>query len=325
LTVLVLASLNTVVLADPADPGAANPAPVQTPGAATPATPQAPAAPPAAPTQEANPPAVTAPALPATPPGILLRLKFKKGEAFVYRMTTTISGTMSFSGRVIPMNSSTSMVVVETVKGVRPDGAARLGIAMKNMTVSANGKQMPMNDKLKAMMSGNSTVMDTRGNMVDMDLNSTNPMAGLMGSGGPAGGLSSFGFPEAPVHVGDTWDKPMTLAALGLSATNTYYVANAWMQNGKHFVALHSSASGTISRPPSSSVPLTMSGPMTTTSDTVFDATTGVARQVKALSTTHISMTMSMPSQNGGPATPQSMSNDMTTSVTMQLVRIEQH
>jgi len=255
-----------------------------------------------------------------------MRLKFKKGEVFVYRMTTTITGTMTMTGRIVPMSTSTSMVMKETVKSVRSDGAARLVMSMGNVVISSQGRTIPMNDQMKGMLTGTSMVMDTRGNVVSMEVGSANPMAAMFNSSSGSGFLSGYGFPDGALNLGDTWTKPYSIPSMGLNTTNTYSLANTWLQNGKQFAAIHSSASGNISMQPNSQsqMAMSMSGPITATSDIILDNTGGVVRQVKGSSHTQLTTTMTMPSQQGGPGTPQTMTNDMTTSTTMQLVRVDQ-
>ena len=300
LSMLVLASIGPIIHADPAGPGGAPDTAVQP--APAPTTPKAPA-------------------------GLLLRLKFKKGEVFVYRMTTTLSGSMTQGGRVIPMNTSTSMVMDQKVKSVRADGAARLIVSMGSAVMTVQGRTIPMNAQIRSMLTGNSMVMDTHGSIVTMDVNSSNPMASMFSSSSGSGFLSGYAFPDGAVNIGDTWTKPYSIPAMGLNATNTYSLANSWLQNGKQFVAIHSSASGNISMQPNSQsqMAMNMSGPITTTSDIILDNTSGIVRQVKGSSHTQMSVNMTIPSQQGGPGTPQTMTNDMTTSTTLQLVRVEQH
>lgn len=275
-------------------------------------------------------PTGAAPATQPVTPGVLIRLKFKVGEILVYRIKTETTGTMTTQQGAIPLDSRSTMDMTQTVESIRrSDGAARIVAAVTGGQITMMGRTVPLKSGTSSLLAGNSVVIDSQGRVLSMNFGDKNPISALMNTGSGGSMFASFGMPDGPVHIGDRWTRQSSAGPMGAAITADYTVSNIWTENGKRFVAIHSTMSGSMSSGPSSKLPLNikMSGPIDGTGDVIFDATGGIMHQT--VNTSHVRMNMSYaaPANSPGRATgsAQNMTNDISTTTTIQLVRVEQN
>lgn len=198
-------------------------------------------------------PATQAQTLPTTSsPPVLLRLKFTPGQVLHYAgtldITTVDPGGEPGSAGLTGMGTRTLMH--QTVKAVRAsDGAATVEVGVDTMSMTVNGKPVPVPPALLAQSR-------TLGTMVILPdgkvLSFTRPagqdlMPALRGSDlGHANPLGSLGyFPDRAVKVGNTWESRIPSASSAVQAVARFTLTGVDTAGGRRIARIEFTTSGT--------------------------------------------------------------------------------
>ena len=281
-----------------------------------------------APALHSQTPPLTAPAAPAIPapasPAVTLRYKFAVGQVhrYEYDMATEILVQTGQAGASVPVDTTTKMIMSQTVKSVRPaDGAATIFTQIEAMHTLMNGQEMPLPEAQSAKMKQPfSEVMLPNGKVLSVDTPS------MSGMGGPdldfGRGLSNdmAGLPDAPVKVGDTWGGSGTMAMIGMNITAASTLAGINQANGATLATIQVKQTGTMEKTMTQGpVPMKMSGPITGQVSEVFDTSAGALQSAKG--TTSMDMLMTFPKSADGttpPGMPSAMKMQMQMKFQMQ-------
>ncbi len=265
---------------------------------------------------------LTSPAAPA----VTLRYKFAVGQVHRYEYDMAMEMLMQTgqTGAGMPMDMTTKMTMIQTVKSIRPaDGAATIVTQIETMHMMRGGQEVPLPEAQSAKMKQPFTqVMLPTGKILSMEA------PGLSGMGAPGMDFSKGMFsnmaalPDGPVKVGDIWSGSGTAAMMGLDIATASTLSGIDQANGDTLATIQSKQNGTMNKTMTQGpVPMKINGPIVGQTSQIFDTSTGTLQSAKG--TTSADMTMTFPKSADG-TTPPGMPSAMKMQMQMkfQMLRL---
>lgn len=138
-----------------------------------------------------------------------LRLKFKPGDIYKYKLTQDATTTTEFMGKKMEMPSRTEVALNQKVEKVEQDTAEiTITYDSYNMEMNIGGKKIP--SSMGTSMVGKTTTMKLNANGEIIEPKGIKSMVALQGLGTDINNLLFSLYPKFPDHklkIGDSWTQ----------------------------------------------------------------------------------------------------------------------